>query len=114
MVLNPNFFLPGTDHLLKVQARMEDKVRIKNLNSLLAFFDKFSRVPISNHSITTIYILPTTLYAGNTVRTRATIQSESLLGADARASSLKINRTDQIYEGGVLLLNRYRHCTKLT
>ena len=43
MVLNPNFFLPGTDHLLKVQARMEDKVRIENLKSLLAFFDKFSR-----------------------------------------------------------------------
>ena len=44
MVLNPNFFLPGTDHLLKVQARMEDKVRIKNLKSLLEFFEKFSRV----------------------------------------------------------------------
>ena len=43
MVLNPNFFLPGTDRLLKAQARMEDKVRIKNLTSLLAFFEKFSR-----------------------------------------------------------------------
>ena len=28
---------------MKVQARMEDKVRIKNLKSLLAFFEKFSR-----------------------------------------------------------------------
>ena len=43
MVLNPNFFLPGTDHSWKVQARMEDKVRIKNLKSLLAFFEKFGR-----------------------------------------------------------------------
>ena len=31
---------------MKVQARMEDKVRIKNLKSLLAFFEKFSRVDI--------------------------------------------------------------------
>ena len=45
LVLNPNFFLPGTDHSLKVQSRMEDKVRIKNLKSLLAFLEKFSRVP---------------------------------------------------------------------
>ena len=44
MVLNPIFLLPGTDHSLKVQARMEDKVRIKNLKSLLTFFEKFSRV----------------------------------------------------------------------
>ena len=44
MVLNPNFFLPGTDHSLKVQSRMEDKVRNTNLKSLLAFFGKFSRV----------------------------------------------------------------------
>ena len=43
MVLNPNFFLPGTDHSLKVQSRMEGKVRIKNLKSLLAFFEKFVR-----------------------------------------------------------------------
>ena len=28
---------------MKVQARMEDKVRIKKLKSLLAFFEKFSR-----------------------------------------------------------------------
>ena len=28
---------------MKVQARMEDKVRIKNLKSLLAFFEKFGR-----------------------------------------------------------------------
>ena len=28
---------------MKVQARMEDKVRIKNLESLLAFFEKFGR-----------------------------------------------------------------------
>ena len=38
------FFLTGTNLLLRVQARMEDKVRIKNLKSLLAFFEKFSRV----------------------------------------------------------------------
>ena len=43
MVLNPNFFLPGTDHSLKVQSRMEDKVRNKNLKSLLVFFGKCSR-----------------------------------------------------------------------
>ena len=41
--MNPNFFLPGTNLSLKVQARMEDKVRIKNLKSLLAFFEKFGR-----------------------------------------------------------------------
>ena len=35
-VLKPNFFLPGTNLSLKVQARMEDKVRIKNLISLFA------------------------------------------------------------------------------
>ena len=40
-VLNPNFFLPGTNLSLKVQARIADKVRIKNLKSRLAFFDKF-------------------------------------------------------------------------
>ena len=40
-VLNPNFFVPATNLPLKVQARMEDKVRIKNLKSLLAFFEKF-------------------------------------------------------------------------
>ena len=34
----------GTDLSLKVQARMEDKVRIKNLKSLLVFFEKFGRV----------------------------------------------------------------------
>ena len=28
---------------MKVQARMEDKVRIKNLKSLFAFFEKFGR-----------------------------------------------------------------------
>ena len=44
--MNPNFFLPGTDHSLKVQARMEDKVRIKYLKSLFAFFEKFSRASI--------------------------------------------------------------------
>ena len=42
-VLNPNFFPTGTKLSLKVQARMEDKGRIKNLKSLLAFFEKFSR-----------------------------------------------------------------------
>ena len=41
--LNPNFFLPGTNLSLKIQARMEDKVRIKNFKSLLAFFEKFGR-----------------------------------------------------------------------
>ena len=30
-------------HSLKVQARMEDKVRIKNLKILFAFFEKFGR-----------------------------------------------------------------------
>ena len=44
LVLNPNFFLPGTNLSLKVQARMEDTVRITNLQSLFAFFEKFSRV----------------------------------------------------------------------
>ena len=29
---------------MKVQARMQDKVRIKNLKSLFAFFEKFGRV----------------------------------------------------------------------
>ena len=38
------FFLLGTDHSLKVHARMEDKVRIKNLKSLLVFFKKLGRV----------------------------------------------------------------------
>ena len=37
------FFLLGTDHSLKVQSRMGDKVRIKNLKSLFDFFEKFSR-----------------------------------------------------------------------
>ena len=43
-VLNPNFFLTGTYLSLKVKARMEDKVRIKNLKSLFAIFEKFGRV----------------------------------------------------------------------
>ena len=43
LVLNPNFFLPATNLSLKVQARMEDKVRIKNLKSLFDFFEKFGR-----------------------------------------------------------------------
>ena len=38
------FFLPGTDHSLKVHAKIEDNVRIKNLKSLLVFFKKFGRV----------------------------------------------------------------------
>ena len=38
------FFLMGTNLSLKVQSRMEDKVRIKNLKSLFAFFEKFGRV----------------------------------------------------------------------
>ena len=42
-VFNPNFFLTGTNLSLKVQAKMEDKVRIENLKSLLAFFEKFGR-----------------------------------------------------------------------
>ena len=42
-VLNPDFFLTGTNLSLKVQAGMVDKVRIKNLKSLLAFFEKFGR-----------------------------------------------------------------------
>ena len=46
-VLNPNFFLTGTNLSLKVQARMKDKVRIKNLKSLFEFFEKFSRVLLS-------------------------------------------------------------------
>ena len=33
----------GTNLSLKVQTRMEDKVRIKNLKSLFEFFEKFSR-----------------------------------------------------------------------
>ena len=37
------FFLLGTNLSLKVQARMEDKVRIKNLKSLFEVFEKFSR-----------------------------------------------------------------------
>ena len=37
------FFLTGTNLSLKVQARMEDEVRIKNLKSLLGFFEKFGR-----------------------------------------------------------------------
>ena len=44
--MNPNFFLPGTNLSLKVQARMEDKVRIKYLKSLLAFFEKFGRATL--------------------------------------------------------------------
>ena len=44
MVLNPNFFLPGANLSLKIQARMGDKVRIKNLKSLFEFFEKFGRV----------------------------------------------------------------------
>ena len=43
-VLNPIFFPTGTNLSLKVRARMEDKGRIKNLKSLLAFFGKFGRV----------------------------------------------------------------------
>ena len=46
------FFLPGTNLSLKVQARMEDKVRIKNLKSLFAFFEKFGRVVLFNFQIT--------------------------------------------------------------
>ena len=42
-VLNPNFFQTGTNLSLKVQSRMEDKVRIKNLKSLFDFFEKFGR-----------------------------------------------------------------------
>ena len=41
--LNPNFFLMGTNLSLKVQARMKDEVRIKNLKSVLAFIEKFGR-----------------------------------------------------------------------
>ena len=49
----------GTDHLLKVQARMEDKVRIKNLKSLFAFFEKFSRGPARRNACAMcISILP--------------------------------------------------------
>ena len=44
MVFNPNFFPPETKLPLKVQARMEDKGRMKNLKSLFAFFEKFGRV----------------------------------------------------------------------
>ena len=48
----PYFFLLGTDHLLKVEASMEDKVRIKNHKSVFAFFEKFSRdtrtLPLKN------------------------------------------------------------------
>ena len=43
MVFNPIFFLPECKLSWKVQARMEDKVRIKNLKSLFAFFEKFGR-----------------------------------------------------------------------
>ena len=43
LCFNPNFFLPETKLSLKVQARMEDKVKIKNLKSLFAFFEKFGR-----------------------------------------------------------------------
>ena len=39
--MNPIFFLPGTNLSLKVQARREDKVRIKNLKSLFEFLEKF-------------------------------------------------------------------------
>ena len=42
-VLNPNFFQTGTNLSLKVQSRMEDKVRNKNLKSLFTFFEKFGR-----------------------------------------------------------------------
>ena len=37
LVLNAIFFLPGTDRSLKAQARMENKVSIKNLKSLFTF-----------------------------------------------------------------------------
>ena len=37
----------GTNLSLKAQARMEDKVRIKNLKSLFVFLEKFGRVPIT-------------------------------------------------------------------
>ena len=46
MFFNPNFFLLETKLSLKVQARMEDKVRIKNLKSLLTLFKTFGRVHI--------------------------------------------------------------------
>ena len=39
---------------MKVQARMEDKVRIKNLKSLFEFFEKFSWVLVENPS-TVVY-----------------------------------------------------------
>ena len=44
------FFLTGTNILLKVQARMKDKVRIKNLKSLFEFFEKFSRDDVKGRS----------------------------------------------------------------
>ena len=38
------FSLTGTNLSLKVQSRMEAKMRIKNLKSLFDFFEKFGRV----------------------------------------------------------------------
>ena len=53
-MLNPNFFPTGTNLSLKVQARMEDKGRIKNLKSLFAFLEKFGRavgMDITSHRV---------------------------------------------------------------
>ena len=54
------FFLLATNLSLKVQARMEDKVRIKNLKSLFAFFEKFSRViyTCSRRKVETLHLDP--------------------------------------------------------
>ena len=43
MVLNPNFFLPGTKLSLKVQLKVEEKVGQAGLKSFFTFFDKFDR-----------------------------------------------------------------------